>query len=48
MDWVALASGAHITGRPGATQNLSLFVVEPKIWVAASTNPPSFAVAAHR
>ena len=38
-------NATNITGPPGATQNFSLFVAEPKISVAASTNPPSFAVA---
>jgi len=38
-------NATNITGPPGATQQFSLFVAEPKLSVAASTNPPSFAVA---
>jgi uncharacterized repeat protein (TIGR01451 family) len=38
-------NATNITGPPGATQNFTLFVAEPKISVGASTNPPTFAVA---
>ena len=38
-------NATNVTGPPGVTQAFSLFVAEPKIAVAASTNPPSFAAA---